>query len=367
MVASCAAGQGTSVALWGGEPLPRGEAVAVSLDGVAFLDAARSADAASGGPTLVGWDRVRAVDGELGLASEAYMPIARAAWRGRIRVQRDDLVSAEPILERLVVRYRGRVGPTAAVVSEGLLRCRLRRGALTSSVTAWLSLLAATEGDTAPVIEGLGPVVDARTGLVPGLPPVWRWSSAVAEFAQQGPVLPGSSGHVAALGELYTEGARAAGGSVVSGEVLERASARRDHEGVRLAWAVVASGAEDDGVVREAVGELREILVEAELDASRAWVVAWCRLAIGRSMVRSSDPVEQRLGVVELLRVPAEIGDEAAFVAGLALADAADAVARLGNAAGAAALERELVSRYAGHPALDVTESGAAVLGRGRP
>ena len=83
-----------------------------------------------GADHFVPWDRVRRVDSRHpppGL--DRWMPVAVELWRARSRVERNDTSLAEPLLERLFERYRGKTHTTALVVAEGLLRCRLAHSA----------------------------------------------------------------------------------------------------------------------------------------------------------------------------------------------------------------------------------------------
>ncbi len=318
-----------------------------------------SAQGVVGEGGVVGWDEVRRVTGPLAGEAEGYLGVARAVWRARTRLERGDAVSAEPLFEALFAEYRGTEGPTAAVVAEGLLRCRLRRGALTGAVPAWLAWLRA--GRVGSAREGLAPVGDGGTGLVAALPPLWTDSTAVASFAAgEGAVISveGEVGRADLLDAMYRVAARRTAGMGVDAGVEERVFEEvegrlQDDAGLTLVWAVVAAQGEPGARRAEAVATLRGLAEEASGDPDRAWVEAWSRVGLGRAMVADADDAVRRLGVVELLRVPALLGEDAPYLAGLALADAARAVRDLGNAKGADALENELMTRFPGHPALD--------------
>src|SRR5690606_16150177 len=121
-----------------------------------------------------------------------YMPTAEDAWRARTRLERADAVGAEPLFEDLFDRTRAWRGPTRAVIAEGLLRCRIRRGAQIGAIDPWLALLEARASALAGIHPyaldwahraGLGEVLDPATGLAPGLPPMWLDWPAVRQFA----------------------------------------------------------------------------------------------------------------------------------------------------------------------------------------
>jgi hypothetical protein len=81
----------------------------------------------------------------------------------------------------------------------------------------------------------------------------------------------------------------------------------------------------------------------ASLDAPPAnrWMEAWARAAIGASLLREPGIAERRLGVIELLHVPARFADSTPELAALALAEAARTLDELGDATGAARLRSE--------------------------
>lgn len=77
-----------------------------------------------------------------------------------------------------------------------------------------------------------------------------------------------------------------------------------------------------------------------------AWQEAWCRLGLGRSLLREPEAALRRRGLVHLLHVPARFGDALPTLAALALDEAAVELERMGDAAGAASLRNELAGRF---------------------
>ncbi|MEX2219092.1 MAG: hypothetical protein WD749_10075, partial [Phycisphaerales bacterium] len=223
------------VQLRGGEQPPAGAPVAVSAAGVAF-----GAPGAAPGTlvsTVIGWDRVKSVGGSLASPAAQWLPIGEEAWRARMRLERGDALAAEPVLEKLFQTLRGERGPTAAVVSEGLMRCRIRRAAHVAAVEPWLAYLEAT-ADASPsplhaswaAEAGLPSVIDPG-GLAPALPPIWlAWPSveAYARSAVWTGVAAKASGppsRVAVLARLYHMAAQHEAGEPV--QWTDVASARR--------------------------------------------------------------------------------------------------------------------------------------------
>lgn len=354
---------------------PGMEVVAVSDEGVA-LGYAPSPDASiPGAPPaaprvalIIGWDRVSSVTGPLADQSARYRDTADRAWRARTRLERGDAIRAEPLFEDLFSAYRGQSGATAAVVAEGLLRCRLRRGAHVAAVEAWAGLLRASPADQTglpPVLHsswaaeaGLSGVIDPDTGLIPAIPPIWLGPAAArvldssvgnaALDAQPADSPPGSSpppsDKAALLWSLYVAAARFEAGLPAAIPASDSTDS-----GVLLVRLIVLARA-GDGPQRAAA---RDALRARMTKGAPEWVEAWCRAAIGRSLVREDDLRRRQLGVVELLQLPARFGKVHPYLAGMALAEASATLRSMGDAAGADALRAELSDTFKNHPVLD--------------
>ncbi|MEM7756447.1 MAG: hypothetical protein AAF297_12545 [Planctomycetota bacterium] len=382
-----------AVVLWPGferSVVSASEVVGVSLAGVSIGD---GQDRAGEPPTIsevVSWDRVRVLSPELAAGRhDEFIGLARSIWRARTRLQRGDAVSAEPLFEAAFARLGGERGATSAVVAEGLLRCRLRRGVLASALPVWLTLLASDErsvqaadfeaGAYASRIDGLPPVLDVRTGIVPALPPIWVDSPAVAAFATAGVaeslvgVEPGS--RAAVLASLYVASARLAVGLAFDDEAFASAELLAATDaGVRLCWSVAAAEHPDETVRGRALRALGDQLADIERRRARAgrdgsrsddsdasdfdsreadrWTEAWLRTAIGLVLVKSPDPQTQRAGVLSLVHVPARFSDDASYLSGICLARAAEVARSLGNTDAAAVLDAEIGTRFYDHPLL---------------
>jgi hypothetical protein len=338
---------------------PPGRVAGVGLSGVLLAPADEAQT-----PTLeIGWDRIRAVHGPLSDEATAFYEIADAAWRARTRLERGDAIAAEPLFEALFDDYRHQEGATAAVIAEGLLRCRLRRGTHIAAIEPWLALLQARPNTTVfasdwALAAGLPPVVDAATGLVPAVPPMWLPWPAVEAFARSGetPVGPIVS-RAEALGALYLYAAR-----IESGTPDLLPDIRSPDPGVRLVLAIVHARSGDADQRQRARQRLEVHLRPPPADSppTPAWVEAWCRAAIGRSLLRESSLDQQRHGVLELLHLPARFEHSHPYLAGLALAEAAAAMRDMGDMRSAEILLRELKSRFPTHPVHDWQRRAAA-------
>ncbi len=367
MAACMAAALAAQIEMRAGEAPPPGDVLAVSLEGVTvgFPGAAPGAVGPMVQPVVIGWDRVRSLGSSVERAAEPFRAIADRAWRARTRVERDDLAGAEPLLEELHATYAGKSGPTAAMVGQNLLRCRLARGAQTLAIEPWLTWLGSGSLESAPAPARksrdeaetepapLTPAaLDPATGLVPALPPMWLDSPGVQAYARSRAPAPAAldektpvlQRRAAAMAMLYWRAARfecgLETGPLPSGD---------PDPAVGLVQQIVLARAGDPAQRESARGQLRARL-KAPIDP---WTEAWCRAAIGRSLLREDSVELRRLGIVELLHVPARLPEQCPYLTGLALAESAVALNALGDGPGAEGLRAELRSTFAGHPALD--------------
>jgi hypothetical protein len=319
----------------------------VGIDGV-LVGASREVEG-----RRVPWDMVASVQGRFASDAALHAAAAEASWRARTRLERGDLAGAEPLFESLQDRYAGRSGAMAQLVTGGLLLCRVSRGANTLAVEPFLSYLEACEGDPSPrlIVRGgdasdptdLTPI-DEATRLNPSLPPMWLATPAVQTSLRLAP--RARTGRAAVLGELYRVAMQAEAGTAA----MPPEPANAD-DAVRLVWEVVAARA-GDGATRAAARQRLRLRVAAE-PAPPPWVAAWCRCAIGRSLLREGDEESRMLAVAELLAIPATLEHASPYVTGVAMADAALAMAASGDLRGANAVRRRLADRFPGHPALD--------------
>lgn len=337
-----------------------GQAVAISPAGVLTRN--------GGAEFTLGWDRVAAVEGTLAAQAAPYQDLARKAWRARTRLERGDAVAAEPLYEDLFAHLSQTDGPTALAICEGLLRCRLWRGAHALALSPWLQWVRLQHDESASGTAGrseadasgriwamaLLPIIDEPTGLVVSLPPVWlsgpsvralvaRPTPLVEESADDGPGVA----RARALAALYLHAARYEGGE--RSAAPEPGDALRRDPGVALVADVVLARTGDAAQRTTARAALRTRLA-TELPG---WQEAWCRVGLGRSLLIEPDPAAAMEGVVELMHLPARFGQEQPYLTGVALAEAAAALDRLGARSEADTLDRLLAQSFAGHPAME--------------
>lgn len=323
----------SQVELRGSDAPLAAEVVSVSMDGVLVRST-------SGQERMLGWETVRSVSGDYEAQAAHFAEYADKAWRARARLVRADSVAAEPLFEELFVVYEGRQGPTAAGVAEGLLRCRLRRGVQAGAVEPWLALVRAGVS-TGAAIPGAQPILDPQTNLAPSLPPIWLPGPAVDALARTAP--SSETDRAGLLRSWYVFAA-----ALDSGHTASRPPAPGADPALQLVSNMILARA---GSPQERAAARQWLRDEANRRTD-TWIEAWCRAALGRSLIRESDIESKRLGIIELLHLPARFDREQSYLAGLCLAEAAMTLSELGNADGASRLFGDLADRFPGHPAL---------------
>lgn len=350
-------------------------------------------------------------------------------WRAVSRLERGDLPAAEALFESLFQTMQSRPptpprsavlgaspdvasslesigsGPTSAVICEGVLRCRLARGAHAGSIIAYLEWVRAARRGPASVAgvwhdqapsgstaapewiggrlgghsdaRGTSPplpaLLDAGTGLVVELPPMFVPEPALVALAESDQW----SRYIIPTGPDGTPGSTRAttGGRPTLDELASwyRAAIRFDAGLSADKPAAAGSSSSTTGDSGVGLRLMRDIVMArigepSERDAARtalrarylaskaeppAWIEAWCRCAVGRSLILESDPDVRRRGVLELLYVPAAFSNQAPYLAGLSLANAAVTLHELGDSTAAGVLVRELRARFPDHGALN--------------
>lgn len=311
-----------------------------------------------GAERIVGWDRVRRVEGALAAKAEAFMPLAEQAWRARSRLARGDAALASPLFEQLFEALKGEVGATPLLAAEGALACRLARGDLALAVEAHLRVAALrAAGARLPADTWLGradvappAVVDADTGLAPALSPLLLLPGS--RFAQDVWVLterlPGDAPLL--LTWRLVSGAMSGLATQAQLEPLRTAlDAPYDNAGDALlrdaALAIAGAPAQRTAAQRN----LSQRLASPDGD----WTEAWRRLALGRSLSLEEGDVDAlRRGAIELLHLPARFGEALPRLSAVAVALAANDLRQTGDEAGAQALRDTLARLPASAEAL---------------
>ncbi|MBL9149072.1 MAG: hypothetical protein JNM94_10300 [Phycisphaerae bacterium] len=302
----------------------------------------------TGGVTsVIAWDMVRKLDGaepgtlDAGAAKDAIV-IADDLWRARTRLQRGDVQAAAPLFERHFERFRGTTSETALVVAEGTLRCRLATDDWMAAIVPALEVARLRKaGVVTDRYAALVPVMDEATLLSPQLAPTWKVDERTKAIAQSIETAVFTDPAVARLASAYVallRGTMPADAAPKAGAKDAKATGA-DAPGVALLHAIARLRAGTDGERAQATEELIGIV-----KAAPEWVRAWANYSIGRATVDRAAAANDRAasidGVLALTRVAAQPGAPRRLVIE-SLALAVSTLQALGDADGAAALERE--------------------------
>ncbi len=338
--------------MWDGQDPPQGTVTSVDLQGVSVM-------LGDGTITLLDWTQVRDVSGARGQEFAAFRDDARAIWRASVRLERGDLVNAEPLLEDLFARTRFEQGAASSFVARGLMRARLAGGARAPAIAPWLGVLGAERwapgGDAS---DDPSTLIDPATGLAPSLAPIWLDNEQSAWLVRH------------AVAQAPETGARPGAGRMrqVALSTLYRVSALYesdpgDGEAIRREIEAMYEQIDPDTLSEAGVSLVLEIVLSrvggAEQRASAqtalrarlrkrpsVWHEAWIRTALGRSMILDDNPEIRGRGVIQLLHVPARFERAAPGLASVALAEAAVTMRSLGEGEAAGSLRRELLERF---------------------
>jgi hypothetical protein len=297
---------------------------------------------------LVPWDRVRRVVTDRTEPDlDERMATATDLWRARSRVERGDHGLAEPLLERLFSTTRGQNGVTRLVVAEGLLRCRLHRGANAAAVIPALEVARLQRaGVETTSYDGLRPVLDEETSLCPQLAPAWIQSRALVKLERD---LAGYDAGGDVIIRQLANGYHAAARRHLA--LTEAGVApRSDHPGVALLGSLLVT-TDPNPTRREAARQA----LRADLAADGTWREAWTRFALGVSLLHETGTGRRHRGLVELSHLPARFGSQLPYLAGLAVGWVAEASRTTGDAATEAAMQQELARRFPNHPVRTAT------------
>lgn len=339
-----------------GEPAPVGEVLSINAQGVVVGSPAVA-------PVLVPWGRVLEVGGHWAEPAQTYAEIADLAWRAELRLARGDVLTAEPMFERLIELIGERAdesdGPTKAAALSGLLRCQLGRGARALAVSTWTQWVDALgvrssvtvyrrrgggsvggpsggpSGGTSGGPRGSAGSVQPEDGsiLLPRLPPMWSNDEDAQFLANQQEPEGDTASKGATLGMLYWLSARVAVGLP---DTMPEGIAG-DAEVLFIADLVRAQMPERE------LSRPARLRLEQRLEAGMpGWQEAWTRIAIGRSLVAEDNQDLREQGVVQLLHVPSRLMVVSPGLTGLALQDAARALEAMGEDRASAVLRNEL-------------------------
>lgn len=338
-----------TVELWDGSGRVEGFLVGEGPEGISV----RARDEETAPTVALRWDQVESIatPAESSERSER-LALGAALWRGRTRVMRGDLAGARVEFAKALAAAPDEARVLRALAQEGLARTAEADPSSPDSLIAALSTAASRATQPLPrEWIGGGDPVDAQTGLLLGVLPAFRdgvraqaaqvaLERAAREATDSGDRVAASllfaAARIAAADSGITVAPRAGGdpqptaseGNAASGDA--RARGKR---AVRLMEAWADAVATDPTARKRGRTTLNTLLRTLE-GASRAVAL----YAIGRGQCMESDPDIVRQGAARMLIVAAAYEAEAPHLAAAAQAQAAIALARIGDEESAAVL-----------------------------
>lgn len=319
----------------GHEPSITGEITRIEWEGVTLQT--------DGGVRTVRLDLVRSIEFDTPNARwKELQEHSEMLWRARTRLERHDSAMAEPLFERLFEHTRGQSHAVALIVAEGLLRCRLIRGANDLAVLPALETIRLRRSvqSASGIYASLTPILDENTWLCTQLPPIWSKGSDL--HAIEGDVSQYDARKdevVAAIARNYHRAIQQALGHRIEEGVDSRVAI--DHPGVTLLRLLVDAGSPSEPQRAAA----RQSLT-AQLDSAPRWMQGWMHVAIGLSLQLEADEVSRRTGMVHLTYLPARYATAQPYLAGVSLAKLIDWCDATGEVAAADTLRQELATRF---------------------
>ena len=301
----------------------------------------------------IAWDQVR--DVELGsgdpLRGQLKNRLNRATriWRARSRLQRGDHALAEPLFAELFEADPARTSEVDLIIAEGLLRCRLERGAMEDALLPALEVSRLLRlGVKTDRYSDLVPVHDAEQPLCHFLPPVWVDESKIPRLVRH--LEEWDAGEDSLLSEVSAQykfllenqfGVR----SNSQDGIDSLTDAADDEFGAELLrWSILSRDESPD------VRRRTRVAMQSQLDRQPGWKKAWLHFLLGVSLLEEPGAGLRRQGLVQLAWLPARYSNEQPYLSGIAMAIMADELARQGDIDSARLLFGELKERFPNHP-----------------
>ncbi len=318
------------------------EAVREDADGMSI----RTSDGNTVIEQSLRWDQIRAVEGGAPSPERAArLALGEQLWRARTRLARGDLVGARGAFTDAAALLNAQATAQARVhrwmVLEGLARTSAvvpddaARVAQALEAAALRSQVGALDGWLAG-----GDAFDARSGLMLTVPPAWldaQRAAAAGASLDDAAALARKAQDFVAAGILESAGriAAAEAGKPRPAAVAATTAAPQGplRKGRQLidAWADALS---DNAEARKRARQKLAQMERSEEGALRLLAI----YAQGRSLVLENDPEEVRRGVGKMLLIPAAHADAIPPLTAVALAQSADALARIRDDASAGLL-----------------------------
>jgi hypothetical protein len=247
-------------------------------------------------PITIPWYDIRSIPGGWTGETAPHRETAQLARTARQRRLRGDLHGASELYEQLDQKLQSTRSEQSLDIAIGLFQQHLHAQQINpESIQAWLSVLRAGGYRSETTIN----LLDARTGLHPALIPLSSMPTAGSSESFEG-----FDAREQILAEYYAIALTAASSEEIDSslkdlEIRTKKLGDRD-TGLSLVHEIVAATLGHDPQLRVAAREQLERNIRSSDDG---WVIDWCRLAMGASLLAEQDPSEHERGVVACIRV----------------------------------------------------------------
>ena len=288
------------------------------------------------------WDQIRSIEGieDPVLASEwnRWQPVADDLWRARARLQRGDRALSAPLFERHfdLVASDAEGSELGLIVAEGLLRSRLRSGAIEALIPAALETIRLRRaGYQTNRYQHLEPVLDEQLWIVPRLAPV-RTREDLDSKSMRALLKPWIDSPDPVVAEIADAYARMHDPPDFLAEGARFES--RNASGAALLSAAIATGAADPeqrAAARDRFDSLlRTMPAQASLDSWRGWFMGVSGLLDREGSLD--------LAILDLISIPALHLHRDPALSLRAIAVCADALENAGRTDEATVLRQEI-------------------------
>ncbi len=299
---------------------------------------------------LIGWDeieRLTVTAAEQPRANQLLADLGIHLYRIRQRMKVGDYEGLLPHAEAVYPRYVDRRSDTAYMVKQALMWGLLAAGRREEAVAPYLGCLDLVRNAAGRSLDLPGQrrlVFDPQTGMTPDLQPVWFDEAAAKKALPDVLQVAGNMKKPLPLAAriYYASLALTAGETAAAQRVLDGVD-QADLAAAQLTGLVRAQAEVLAGTPGPALSGLEtslESLSPENVPAARYW--------LGLAKLADDDERVRQTGILQLLRIPPLHGDRAPELAGAALYQAMQALAKQGDAKGSIAVRKELLEHF-GH------------------
>lgn len=297
---------------------------------------------------VLGWDEIEKakIAPDQQAAFDAMLDaLGDHLYRIRQRLTVGDYAGLLPHAEAIQERFVGRTSDTAYTALQALMWGRLATGQREASLAPYLQCydILRRRGKLEIRLPGERQLVfDVRTALTPDLTAVWFDAvAAKAEMPKVYQVIRGMQDRPEGVFIYYASLASAAGDDETAGKVLGAVKSTEppisELRDIVAAQREILTGVSPNFATRNLSDNIAKFSSN-NLPLGLYW--------LGRQRVSSDDVGMQKLGLLDLLRIPAAYGDTQPELAGAALSLAMQKLVELKDVRGSVALRGELLSKY---------------------